>query len=60
MNVVAVLSEELGVTGIERQAITACLQFGDIVITLPVFIAGCVMWIEAEIIGAFEALLCVC
>lgn len=57
MQIVAVLREEFVVAGIEGETVAACLQFGNVVVALPVFVAGVIMRIEAEIVGAFERLL---
>lgn len=57
MDVVAVLCEVFAVAGVERESVAAGLQLGRIVVALPVFVARAVMGVEAEVIGAFEALL---
>jgi hypothetical protein len=57
VDVVAVLGEEFGVAGVEGEPVPASLQLGDVVVALPVFVAGAVVWVEAEIIGTFEVLL---
>lgn len=54
MEVVAVFGEELAVARVERESVTAGLQFRDVVITLPVFVAGYVVGVETEVVGAFE------
>lgn len=58
MDIVAVLRQEFAVAGIESQTISTSLQLGHIVVTFPIFIAGDLMWVEAEIVWTFEVLLC--
>jgi hypothetical protein len=57
VQIVAVLGQVFVVGGIERQTVAAFLQLGHTVVTLPVFVAGQIVWIEAVIVGAFETLL---
>lgn len=57
MEVVAVLSQIFRVSGVEGKTVAASLQFSDTVVALPVFVAGDVVGVEAEVIGTFEGLL---
>lgn len=57
VEVVAVLGQVLGVSGVEGEAVAASLQLGDSIVTLPVFITGDVVRVEAKVIWTFEALL---
>lgn len=57
MQVVAVLRQEFVVARIEGQTVAARLQLGHIVVALPVLVAGRVVRVEAEIVGAFEGFL---
>lgn len=57
MEVVAVLSEVFGVSGVEGETVSTRLQFSDSVVALPVFVAGDVVGVEAEVVWAFERLL---
>lgn len=57
MDVVAVLCEVFAVAGVKGESVAAGLQLGHIVVALPVFVARAVVWVEAKVIGAFEALL---
>lgn len=57
VQVVAVLREELAVAGVEGQAVAAGLQFGNVIVALPVLVAGQVVGVEAKVVGAFEVLL---
>lgn len=57
VQVVAVLGQELIVAGIEGQSVAARLQLGDIVVALPVLVAGRVVRIEAKVVRALERLL---
>lgn len=57
MMVITVLWQILWIGGVESQAISASLQFSSAIVALPVFVAGCVVWVESVIIGALEAFL---
>lgn len=57
MMVITVLWQILWIGGVESQAISASLQFGSAIVALPVFVAGCVVWVESVIVGALEAFL---
>ena len=57
VEVVAILSQVFGVSGVEGKTVAASLQFSGTVVTLPVFVAGEVVGVEAEVIGTFEGLL---
>lgn len=57
MQVVAVLRQVFVVAGIEGETVAARLQFGDVVVALPVFVARRAVRIETEIVGTFERLL---
>lgn len=57
VDVVAVLCEVFAVAGVKGESVAAGLQLGHIVVALPVFVARAVVWVEAKVIGAFEALL---
>lgn len=57
VQVVAVLGEELAVAGVERQTVTARLQFRHVVVALPVLVARYMMRVESKVIWAFEAVL---
>lgn len=57
VDVIAVFCQKFRIASIESQAVAARFQFGDIVVTFPVFVARDVVGVEAEIVGAFEVLL---
>ncbi|TGZ57268.1 hypothetical protein DBV15_09868 [Temnothorax longispinosus] len=57
VQVIAVLGEELAVTGVKCQTVAARLQFRHVVVAFPILVARYVMRIEPEIVRAFEGLL---
>lgn len=57
MEVITVLSQVFGVSGVESKAVAASLKFSGSIVALPVFVAGDVVRVEAEVIRAFEGLL---
>lgn len=57
VDVIAVFGQEFRVARVEGQTVSAGLQLGDVVVALPVLIAGDVMWVEAEVVRAFEVFL---
>lgn len=57
MQVVAVLSQVFGVRGIEGKTVAASLELSGAIVALPVLVAGDVVGVETEVIGAFEGLL---
>jgi len=63
VKVVAVLSQEFGVTGLKSESITTGLELSLVVLTLPEFVTGASMWVESIFMWAFETLLskhCMC
>lgn len=58
MYIIAILRQKFTIAGIKRQTIAARLQFRHIVVTLPIFVARRMMWIETEIVWTFETFLC--
>ena len=57
VQVVAVFREELAVRRVERQTVAARLQFGGVVVALPVLVARLVVRIETVVVWAFEVFL---
>lgn len=62
VQIIAILGEELAIARVEREPIAASLQLRHVVVAFPIFVAGYVMGIEAEVVRAFERFLggCAC
>lgn len=54
VQVVTVLRQEFIVAGIKGQTVSARLQLRCVVVALPVFVAAAIVWVETEVVGAFE------
>lgn len=59
VQIIAVLGEELAVAGVERQTVTARLQFRHVVVAFPILVARYVIRIEPEVVRTFEGFLTV-
>jgi hypothetical protein len=57
VQVVAVLREELGVAGVEGEAVAARLELGNGAVALEVLVARVRVRVEAVVVRALEALL---
>lgn len=59
VNVIAVFGQVFRIAGIESQTVTASFQFGNVIITFPIFVTGPGVWVETKIVRAFETVLCI-
>jgi len=56
VQVITVLGQELGITGVEAKSISTSLEFGDVILALVVLITRLFVGIEAVLMRAFELL----